>query len=570
VLPLTSRPTFSVSLVVEAFVWCVLGAILYGLLARAPATLSQSSPIVSIDLHPSALPGYVALSMGRMTAAYVLSLVFTLVVGYAAAHNRIAGHLVPPALDVLQSIPVLSFLPAVLIGMLALLPGRPGLEIASVVLIFTGMVWNITFSFYHSLLTIPPELTEASRMLQLSPWYRLTRLELPVTVIGVVWNSVMAWAAGWFYLMASESFTLANRSYALPGIGSYLALAASEGNLTAIFTGLGALIAVVVVLDQLIWVPLVLWSRRFKIELAETADGRRSVVQQAFKRSRLLAFVGTRILAPGLARLDQLLGRVSFSRRASSSVLGKSIVAMGLGSLVVIAIGVGRGVVLLGTLVAHLDRHQWLTIGAGTLVTCGRVALALAITFAWTLPVGVAVGERPRLASKIQPLTQIAASVPATALFPILLLVLLHHRGGLEIAAMLLMLLGTQWYVLFNVIAGASALPRDLQEAVHLMRIEGATKWRTFLIPGMFPFLVTGGLTAQGGAFNASVVSEYVTFGGQTFQTVGLGAVVAAAAAGGDYPFLAASTLVMAGVVVALNRVIWRPLAKLAHERYHL
>jgi NitT/TauT family transport system permease protein len=203
-------------------------------------------------------------------------------------------------------------------------------------------------------------------------------------------------------------------------------------------------------------------------------------------------------------------------------------------------------------------------------VTCARVALALAITFAWTLPVGVAVGTRPRLASKVQPLTQIAASVPATALFPILLLVLLRHRGGLEIAAMLLMLLGTQWYVLFNVIAGASALPRDLQEAVQLMRIEGATKWRTFLIPGMFPFLVTGGLTAQGGAFNASVVSEYVTFGGQTFQTVGLGAVVAAAAAGGDYPFLAASTLAMAAVVVALNRVIWRPLAKLAHERYHL
>ena len=221
-------------------------------------------------------------------------------------------------------------------------------------------------------------------------------------------------------------------------------------------------------------------------------------------------------------------------------------------------------------LVAHLSAAQWTTIGVGAILTTARVALALAITFAWTLPVGVAIGLRPQLARRVQPLVQIAASVPATALFPVLLLLLLRSGGGLGVSSIVLMLLGTQWYVLFNVIAGASALPRDLQEAVLLLQVRGLTKWRTFLIPGIFPFLVTGGITAQGGAFNASVVSEYVAFGGRTVQTVGLGALIAAAASAGDYPFLAASTLAMAVLVVALNRAIWRPMARLAHERYHL
>jgi NitT/TauT family transport system permease protein len=230
----------------------------------------------------------------------------------------------------------------------------------------------------------------------------------------------------------------------------------------------------------------------------------------------------------------------------------------------------GRGAVAILGLVVGLHRAEWTAIGVGSLVTTARVALALGLTFAWTLPVGVAIGLRPRLARRVQPFVQIAASVPATALFPVLLLILLRSGGGLGIGSVALMLLGTQWYVLFNVIAGASALPRDLQEAVLVMQIRGLTKWRTFLIPGLFPFLVTGGITAQGGAFNASVVSEYVAFGGRTMQTVGLGALIAAAASAGDFPLLAASTLAMAVLVVALNRTIWRPLATLAHERYHL
>jgi NitT/TauT family transport system permease protein len=555
--------------VVEAVVWCTMGAAIYALLVKAPPGLAPPSPDVPIDLSVAALPHYVALSVARMALAYILSVIFTVVVGYAAARHKIASRLVPPALDVMQSIPVLSFLPAVLVGVLTILPGRAGLEVASIILIFTGMVWNLTFSFYHSLLTIPPELVEAASMLQLSRWHRLTRLEIPVTIIGLVWNSVMSWAGGWFFLMASESFTLANRAYALPGIGSYLARAADLGNVRAIVAGLAALITVVVLLDQLLWVPLIAWSRRFKIELADTDGGRQSWVLRGLSRSHAIAWTRTRLVNPAIERLDRFLGtsRTAAEPTTLRRVGGRT--AMIAGAILAVAV-TARGAAAILALVVSLTASQWWTIAVGSFFTTARVALALAITFAWTLPVGVAIGLRPALARRVQPLVQIAASVPATALFPVLLLMLVRSGGGLGVSSMLLMLLGTQWYVLFNVIAGASALPNDLQEAVRLMQIRGLTKWRTFLIPGIFPFLVTGGITAQGGAFNASVVSEYVAFGGRTMQTVGLGALIAAAASAGDYSFLAASTLAMAVLVVALNRAIWRPMARLAHERYHL
>lgn len=553
---------------VEAFVWCALAAVAYTLAAYAPRALGQSSAPVDIDLGASALPHYVGLSLARLTAAYVLSLIFTVIVGYLAAHNRIAGKLVPPALDVMQSIPLLSFLPAVLIAMLALVPGRIGLELGSVILIFTGMVWNLTFSFYHSLLTIPRELSEASEMLGMSAWNRFTTLELPVTMIGLIWNSVISWAAGWFYLMASESFTLANRSYALPGLGSYLAVAADRGSVPAVLAGLTALITVVVALDQLVWVPLIVWSRRFKLELADSEDSRRSWVLEALRQSHLLAWLGSHVWQPA----DEWVGRRflrSGQRGHLRAVRTGLTILTGVAALLV-ALGIGRGAVSFMGIVVRLQNAEWLAIGRGTIATCARVALTLIITFAWTLPVGVAIGTRPDLSRRIQPIVQIAASVPATALFPVLLWVLLQRSGGLAVSSMILMLLGTQWYVLFNVIAGANALPRDLQEASVLLNLRGAAKWRTFLIPAIFPFLVTGGITAQGGAFNAAVVSEYVTFGGRIVQTVGLGAVIAAAAARGNYPVLATSTIVMAALVVVINRVFWRPMARLAQERYHL
>ena len=523
------------------------------------------------DLSVSLLPHYIGLSLLRMTAAYVMSLVFAVTVGRSAARNRLLGRVVPPALDVLQSLPVLSFLPAVLLGMMALLPGRrAGLELASVIVIFTGMVWNLTFSFYHSLLTIPRELLEASDMLKLSPWHRLTKVELPSTIVGLVWNSVISWAGGWFFLMASESFTLGNRAFVLPGLGSYLAAAADQGNTRAILAGLSALLVVIILLDQLVWVPLIVWSGRFKVELADSGESRRSWWLNYLRNASWLDAIRTGPWARLRERVDAAMMRASRPRGpigTTPRVTARLVVL--LAGLVLLWSGV-KGCVALASLVAALPGENWRSIVVGLVVTGSRVALALIITVAWTLPLGVVIGTRPRLARVLQPIVQVAASVPATALFPVMLLLLVRHGGGLGFASMLLMLLGTQWYVLFNVIAGASALPRDLDEAVQLLGVRGLQKWRTYLIPAIFPFLVTGGLTAQGGAFNASVVSEYVTFAGRTIQTTGLGALIATAAAGSDYPLLAASTLTMAVLVVIVNRAFWRPMARLAHERYHL
>ena len=544
---------------------------LWGLVSLAPAELRQVAPSTALDLRPQALPGYAGLSLLRMTAAYVLSLVFTLVVGYTAARNRSAERILIPALDILQSIPVLSFLPAVLLAMLALFPGRIiGLELASVVLIFTGMVWNMAFSFYHSLLTIPEDLLEAARVLRLSWWQRFTRLELPSAAIGLVWNSMMSWAGGWFFLMACESFTLVDRSFTLPGLGSYLAEASSRTDLRAVGWGLGALLSVIVALDQLVWRPLVAWSQKFKHELAEDPLPPRSWFLDLLRHSAMVRWVQVRLWVPFSEVLDRhlRLPGEQAARVPSSRLRGRPVLAAA--AATVLAAPVAWGLVSLAGLLAMVSPGTWRDIGLGTVATGLRVLIALLIAGAWTIPVGVAVGLRPRLARVAQPLAQMAASVPATALFPVVLLALLQLGGGLEVASVALMLLGTQWYLLFNVIAGTTALPQDLREAAQVLGLRGWRRWQAFLLPAIFPYLVTGGLTSQGGAWNASIVSEFVTFGGRTLQTTGLGALIASAAAQGDMPKLAASTVVMAAVVVGLNRLVWRRLAHLAETRYHV
>lgn len=555
---------------VDAVLLAVIAAGLYLLLAVASRGFVRATPSVTIDLHPAALPRYALLSLLRMIAAYLLSLTFTLVVGYAAARNRAAGRILVPMLDILQSIPVLSFLPAVLLAMIALFPGSSiGIEFGSVLLIFTGMVWNMAFSFYHSLLTIPEELTEAARAFRLSWWQRFISLDLPAAVIGLVWNSMMSWAGGWFFLMATEAFTLGKESFTLPGLGSYLFAAANNGDVPSILWGLGTLIALIVALDQLVWRPLIAWSERFKVEQSESQDVPTSWMLDFLNQSRLLPQTARQIQT-ALARLRRHPGHAPAARapagRDVSEVETGLLRLLGLAALAV----AGWGFISLVQLVWALPLEKWLEISEGTGASVLRIAVALAISFAWTVPAGVAIGLHPRLARAAQPLAQIAASVPATAVFPILLLLLVRLGGGLSIASVLLMLLGTQWYILFNTIAGAIALPRDLQEAASLMKIRGWMRWRTLILPGIFPHLVTGGLTAQGGAFNATIVSEYVTFDNKVLQTIGLGALISAAAAGGDYPLLAAATVTMAVVVVIINRLFWKRAAHLAEDRYHL
>ncbi len=546
-------------------------------LARAASL--WSAPLathVEIDLSPSALPGYALASVVRMAAAYALSLAFSLTYGRLIASGPWAERLLLPVLDILQSIPILSFMPGVVLALVALFPlNNVGLELAAIVLIFTSQAWNLAFSYYQSLRTVPADLKEAAIIARLSGWQRFTKLELPFATIGLVWNSMMSWAGGWFFLIAAEQFTLGDKDFRLPGLGSYLRASADLGDVPNLLLGLGTLIGIIVLLDQLVWRPLVAWSEKFRFEQTEAAEGATSPVLTALRRSRLIEWLQFEVIPAGLDAIAARKRRLSRPRPRTAEaganrsarilpLLGRVIL------LVAFTVGAIRGLVSLLQLFTDLTPDDWGALPAAAGATFLRTCVALLIGTLWTVPLGVAIGLDPRLARRAQPLVQMAASVPATALFPVLLLLLLGLPGGLNVAAVALMLLGTQWYLLFNVIAGAQAIPSDLREAATIYQLRGWRRWRYLILPAVFPFLVTGLITATGGAWNASIISEYVTFGGETYQTVGLGALIADAANNAQFARLAAGTLVMSGVVVVVNRFIWRRLYRAAEQRYRL
>jgi NitT/TauT family transport system permease protein len=532
---------------------------------RAPAAIQGPE----ISLSPNALPWYTALSLGRMLAAYALSMLFTLIYGHIAAYNPRAEQVLMPLLDVLQSVPILSFLPVVLLSLNVILPEGIAAEVASIILIFTSQAWNLTFSWYQSLATIPKELREASDIFRLNSWLRFERLELPFAMISLVWNSMMSWAGGWFFLMAAEIFTVGQRDFRLPGLGAYLQEAANQGDFRAIAWGLTTLILLIIALDQLIWRPLLAWSERFKIEMVESDQPPTSWFYDLLRNARTPEWLEKRALQPVEEGIDRwLLRRFPLKTPAAESNGRHSWAARILGVLVgaVLLYGIYRT----GTLLFDVPAPQWANIGLGLGATLGRVLVALVIALAWTIPVGVAIGTNPRLATILQPLVQITASVPATALFPIFLLFLLRLPGGLNIAAVLLMLAGTQWYLLFNVIAGASSIPQDLKYTSSLLGLRGPRRWRYLILPALFPYLITGAITASGGAWNASIVAEHVTFSGQTLQTIGIGALITQATASGNYPLLLAATLSMIFAVVLVNRLFWRRLYGLAEDKFRM
>jgi NitT/TauT family transport system permease protein len=484
-----------------------------------------------------------------------------------------------PILDILQSIPILSFLPAVILALVAAFPhSNVGLELASVILIFTSQAWNMTFSFYHSVRTLPTDLKEVTAISQVRPWRRFLVLEVPSSMIGLIWNSMMSWAGGWFFLMASEQFTLGKRSFQLPGLGSYLQAAANAGDTKALLLGLFTLIALIILLDLLFWRPLVAWADKFKVEQSSGTDAPHSPVLDALRRSALVALINRRVFRPlgwtlaGLLdSLQPLPGSAApaspsgeSSRLPSFRQIAGWVLAGLLGVLALI------GLVAMFRLLVLVSLSTWGMLLLAAFATWLRTLAALLIGVAWTVPVGVAIGLSPRWSRRLQPVVQVIASIPATALFPVLLLALIDLPGGLSLAAILLMLLGTQWYILFNVIAGAMAIPSDLREATTVYHVSSWRRWRTLILPAIFPYLVTGLLTASGGAWNASIVSEYVQFSGHTVSTLGLGASIAEAAAGADFPVLLAGTLLMAIVVVVVNRLVWKQLYALAERRYTL
>jgi len=472
-----------------------------------------------------------------------------------------------PLLDTLQSIPVLSFLPGVMISMVALFPGRQlGVELGSILLIFTGQVWNMTFSFYASLKSIPSEMREAAQIYGLSWWQRFWQLELPQASIGLIWNSMMSVAGGWFFLMACEMFVLGERDFRLTGLGSYLQTAADAGNTRAILWGVTTMIGVIILTDLLVWRPVIAWAQKFKLEQVASAEVPRSPVLSLLRRSKLVPAISQRFL-PIRENLFMHFARVHQTRSEPKRQIPRWVTRVVFGlALAAIAYAVLRMVLTLATITGSELRQ--ILVGAG--VTFLRVEAVLVIAALWTIPVGVEIGLRPRLSAIAQPVAQIAASVPATALFPVILLVLIRAGGGLGIGSVLLLLLGTQWYILFNVIAGASAIPSDLKEVCQAYRLSTAERWRTLVLPAIFPYLITGLVTASGGAWNVSIVAEYVRFRHQTLSTVGLGAVISRATDSGDFRLLLAATVTISFLVITINRLLWRRLYVLAATRFKL
>lgn len=555
--------------IADAFVALALAAFLYlGVSLAFGAPQRVAGPTITLD--PVALPYYGLRSLLRMSGAYALSLAFTLTYGYVAARSRRAEMVLLPTLDVLQSVPILSFLPVVVLALVAIVPGDLGVELAAIVLIFTSQVWNLTFAFYHSLITIPKEMLEAAGVFRLNWWLRFKSVELPFATIGLVWNSMMSWAGGWFFLMAAEQFQLGERNFQLPGLGSYLKTAAERGDISALLLGLVALVVLIVALDQFAWRPAIAWADKFNLQTVEEAEPPRSWFLDFLSRSVLLERLYGWTVVPLSEALDRLIAGLpagtAVGSRTQSRLVGvvETVVAVILAAIVIY--GAAQAI----TFMSGLALDQWLLILAAAAATFLRVVAALAIALAWTLPLGVAIGVNPRLANRLLPVVQVAASVPATALFPVLLLLLLGIPGGLNVAAVLLMLLGTQWYLLFNIIAGAMAIPEDLRYTTESLGIRGLERWRSFILPAIFPFLVTGMITATGGAWNASIVSEYVLFAGDVHRTLGLGALIAASSEGAEFRLLLASTLTMVAIVVLINRLLWRRLYALAETRFHL
>ncbi|HEY4903244.1 MAG TPA: ABC transporter permease subunit [Candidatus Sulfotelmatobacter sp.] len=565
----TQIPRLQISYLPDLLMFAAAIALFYGVITVGRTWLGPFTPQVEISRSPFALPIYAGYSLLRITIAYVLSLVFTLVYGYVAAYNPRAERFMIPLLDVLQSIPVLSFLPGVMLAMVALFPGRQlGVEAGAILLIFTGQVWNMAFSFYASLKSIPKDMREAAKIYGFSWWQRFIEMELPFSAIGLVWNSMMSVAGGWFFLMACEMFVLGSRDFRLPGLGSYLQTAASAGDTQSVLWGVGTMIAVIVLLDQFIWRPVIAWAEKFKIEQVQSADTPRSWILNLIQRSRSLSQIRQKTVRPLGERVMLYFSRPHMKEDAKESPGWKLWLMRGIGFLLLIL--VGYAVVRVGIILSGLQKAELLEAGIGLGATFLRVNLALVIGAVWTIPVGVAIGFSPKLARIAQPLAQIAASVPATALFPVVLLLLIRVGGGLGIGSIVLLLLGTQWYILFNVIAGAIAIPTDLKECCSVFHMQGIERWKKLILPGIFPYLITGLVTASGGAWNASIVAEYFHFKGHIYTTTGLGATISQATDSGNFDLLLAATMMMAATVVTINRLVWRRLYGLAETRFRL
>ena len=530
----------------------------------------ETLQVTAVSLSPANLPEYALRTVLRMLAALVASLLFTLVYGTLAAKSRRAELVLIPILDILQSVPVLGYISFTVVFFLALFPGRiVGAEFAAIFAIFTSQAWNMTFSFYQSLRTLPEDLREATLNFRFSGWQRFWRLEVPFAMPGLVWNMMMSMSGGWFFVVASEAITVGNKTITLPGIGSYVALAIQNKDLGAVAWAVGAMTLVIILYDQLMFRPLVAWADKFRFEQTATQSVPHSWFLQIIQRSRLVQ----RASRPIAGLFRDTFGfrlRLPISTLNVSRLTPASRIIDFIWYVIIAAATLWIAWEIVAFVAAELSWKDVLTAGELGAITLLRVVVLIALaTLVW-VPLGVMIGLRPRLAERLQPLAQFLAAFPANLLFPVAVVLIVRFSLNPDIWLSILMILGTQWYILFNVIAGASAFPSDLKEAATNFRMRGWQWWRTVMLPGVFPYYITGAITASGGAWNASIVSEAVSWGQTHVTAHGLGAYIAQATTAGDYPKIVLGITVMSAFVILFNRLLWRPLYGYAERNLRL
>ncbi|MCD5988531.1 ABC transporter permease subunit [Pseudomonas sp. CDFA 553] len=531
-----------------------------------PLSVLDSAP-VSLDL--AHLPSYTLRTTLRMFAALFVSFVFSIVIATLAAKSRRAAMVILPALDILQSVPVLGFLTFTVVFFMSIFPGRQwGLECAAVFAIFTSQVWNMTFGFYQSLRTVPNDLYDVSRQFSFSPWQRFIKVELPFGMPGLVWNMMMSMSGGWFFVVASESITVGDSTVNLPGIGSWLALAIQQKDIAAISWAVLAMVGVIVLYDVLFFRPIVAWADKFRFEQTASHKRPRSRVYDLFRSTRLvpLLFASLRIVSDWIPAVRMpRLARIGFTINARWHRY------LDLAWIALVVSACMTGIYQLACFIGStLGVEEVVNVFGLGLATLARVAVLIVLASLVWVPVGVWIGLNPRWAERLQPVAQLLAAFPANILFPFAVVTIVALKLNPDVWLSPLMILGTQWYILFNVIAGASALPTDLLEASRVFRVRGWQWWRKVVLPGVFPYYVTGALTAAGGSWNASIVAEAVSWGSDHLYASGLGSFIAQATTAGDFQRVALGIVVMSVFVVGFNSLLWRPLYRFAERRLRI
>lgn len=551
-------------------------ALFFGLAwgAKQMAAPYQVGEILPISLDPHYLPSYAVLTVLRMFIALIFSLLFTFIVGTWAAKSKRAEQWIIPAIDILQSIPVLSFLSVTIVGFIQLFPGSLlGPECACIFAIFTAQVWNMVFGFYQSLKMMPRDLQDAAEVFQLSAWQKFWRMEVPFALSGLLWNIMMSISASWFFVVLSEAISVSNQSIRLPGVGSYIALAIEQSDKTAIFYAILTMLIVILLYDQLLFRPLMKWSERFKTDNVANEVGYSSWLFNVLKKTRFLHYVSDffSILTDRFVNVKFFIllhqrwphfQNVTHARYESwSDPIWKII------TIVIMGIAVGFMGHFFWRIVPFSEIMYVAYLG---LLTSLRIIILIFLSSLIWIPVGVWIGVRPRWTSFAQPIIQFCAAFPANLVYPIVVISIVMFKLNVNIWLSPLLILGTQWYILFNVIAGASQIPQDLQLAAENFGVKGFQWWKRLGFPSIFPYYITGAITAAGGAWNASIVAEWVSWGSTTLKAVGLGTYIHEYTQTGDFIRVALGTVMMCLLVLAFNGFIWRPLYQLAYNRFQI